>query len=294
MLTAGRHDQPQLVVGMIVVDAVDDEVHAVAEGVVRLPVEDQPVQPVLGQGPDGHAAQGEQDQRPGRRGRGRRRATSMTTTTGTKTIAGTAGWTREKKSRKRLSNIAGEADRRSVLSCVPIAEILAARWAPSGGGRKARGSRKKAPAKKKRIAEWPCGGFAAVLTWLRAGGQVGATEHSTVREVVLAKRSGWSWLFAWRRPSPDCYFHRNLLCAPAIWTSPAAAPPRPGLVTAPRGSVIGLSRRPAPLDASAPLARGSDAGLRARLSSPASPRGRRGCAVRGNLESARAGEWECG
>ena len=47
-----RHHQPQLVVGMVVVDAVDDEVHAAAEGVVGLPVEDEPVQPVLGQRPD--------------------------------------------------------------------------------------------------------------------------------------------------------------------------------------------------------------------------------------------------
>ena len=47
-----RHHQPHLVVGMVVVDAVDDEVHAAAEGVVGLPVEDEPVQPVLGQRPD--------------------------------------------------------------------------------------------------------------------------------------------------------------------------------------------------------------------------------------------------
>ena len=38
------------------------------------------------------------------------------TTTGTKTIAGTAGWTREKKSRNLLSNIGGEADSSDVRS----------------------------------------------------------------------------------------------------------------------------------------------------------------------------------
>ena len=36
--------------------------------------------------------------------------------TGTKTIAGTAGWTREKKSRNLLSNIGGEADSSDVRS----------------------------------------------------------------------------------------------------------------------------------------------------------------------------------
>src|ERR1044072_9089932 len=50
---------------MVVVDAVDDEVHAATEGVVWLPVEDQPVQPVLGQGPEADAAEAEQHQLPG-------------------------------------------------------------------------------------------------------------------------------------------------------------------------------------------------------------------------------------
>ena len=54
----GGHHQPQLVVGVVVVDAVDDEVHAAAEGVVGLPVEDEPVQPVLGQGPDADPGRG--------------------------------------------------------------------------------------------------------------------------------------------------------------------------------------------------------------------------------------------
>jgi len=56
------HHQPQLVVGMVVVDAVDDEVHLTPEGVVWLPMEDEPVQPVLGQGPDRDAGQAEPDQ----------------------------------------------------------------------------------------------------------------------------------------------------------------------------------------------------------------------------------------
>src|SRR5665811_805629 len=60
-----RHHQPQLVVGVVVVDAVDDEVHAPPEGVVGLPVEDQPVQPVLRQCPDPDPAEAEQEQLPG-------------------------------------------------------------------------------------------------------------------------------------------------------------------------------------------------------------------------------------
>ena len=38
----------------------------------------------------------------------------IATTTGTKTIAGIAGWTREKKLRKSLSKSCGEAERSSV------------------------------------------------------------------------------------------------------------------------------------------------------------------------------------
>ena len=52
---ARGHHQPQLVVRVVVVDAVDDEVQAVADRVVRVPVEDQAVQPVLGEGPDQEA-----------------------------------------------------------------------------------------------------------------------------------------------------------------------------------------------------------------------------------------------
>ena len=45
---------------MVVVDAVDDEVESAAQRVIRLPVEDEPVQPVLGQGPD-QEAEGDQE-----------------------------------------------------------------------------------------------------------------------------------------------------------------------------------------------------------------------------------------
>jgi probable F420-dependent oxidoreductase len=48
----GRHHQPQAVVRVVVVDAVDDEVHPPAEGVLRLPVKELAVKPVLAQGPD--------------------------------------------------------------------------------------------------------------------------------------------------------------------------------------------------------------------------------------------------
>ncbi len=57
-----RHHQAQLVVRVVVVDAVDDEVHAPAEGVVGLPVEDEAVQPVLGQRPDRDPAEAQPDQ----------------------------------------------------------------------------------------------------------------------------------------------------------------------------------------------------------------------------------------
>ena len=49
---ARGHHQPQAVVGVVVVDAVDDEVEAGADRVVGLPVEDEAVQPVLRQRPD--------------------------------------------------------------------------------------------------------------------------------------------------------------------------------------------------------------------------------------------------
>ena len=47
-----RHHEPQAVVGMVVVNSVDDEVQTAPDRVVGLPVEDEPVEPVLGQGPD--------------------------------------------------------------------------------------------------------------------------------------------------------------------------------------------------------------------------------------------------
>ena len=55
MLTAGRHHEPHPVVRMVVMDAVDDEVEPAADRVVGLPVEDQTVQPVLGERPDQRA-----------------------------------------------------------------------------------------------------------------------------------------------------------------------------------------------------------------------------------------------
>ena len=61
MLTAGRHDQAEPVVGVVVVDAVHDEVEAAAERMIGLPVEDEPVQPVLGQRPDQQAERDQPD-----------------------------------------------------------------------------------------------------------------------------------------------------------------------------------------------------------------------------------------
>ena len=57
---AGWHDEPQPVVRVVVVDAVDDEVKPGADRVVGLPVEDQPVEPVLGERPDEDAERDEQ------------------------------------------------------------------------------------------------------------------------------------------------------------------------------------------------------------------------------------------
>ena len=45
---------------MVVVDAVDDEVHPAADRVVGLPVEEHAVQPVLGQRPDHEAGDDQQ------------------------------------------------------------------------------------------------------------------------------------------------------------------------------------------------------------------------------------------
>ena len=47
-------------------------------------------------------------------------------------IAGIAGWTREKKSRKRLSNIGGEAESWAVRSCA-IGADLSERPSEPGG-----------------------------------------------------------------------------------------------------------------------------------------------------------------
>src|SRR5215208_7950710 len=57
----GGHDQPHRVVGMVVVDAVDDEVEAVAAPELGLPVEEEPMEPVLGQRPDADTDGNEQD-----------------------------------------------------------------------------------------------------------------------------------------------------------------------------------------------------------------------------------------
>jgi hypothetical protein len=54
------------------------------------------------------------------------------TMTGTKISAGTTGWTREKKSRKRLSNIGGEAESRAVRSCAIGADLSERAFEPGG------------------------------------------------------------------------------------------------------------------------------------------------------------------
>ncbi len=54
-----RHHQAHRVVGVVMVDAVDDPVHPCSQTVLGLEVEDEPVQPVLEQGPD-RIAGGEQ------------------------------------------------------------------------------------------------------------------------------------------------------------------------------------------------------------------------------------------
>ena len=57
-----RHDEPQRVVRMVVVDAVDDPVEPRAEALLGLEVEDEPVHPVLGERPEDVA--GEHQARP--------------------------------------------------------------------------------------------------------------------------------------------------------------------------------------------------------------------------------------
>jgi hypothetical protein len=57
----GGHDQPHRVVRMVVMDAVDDEVEAVAAAELRLPVKEEPVEPVLGQRPDREPGEEEED-----------------------------------------------------------------------------------------------------------------------------------------------------------------------------------------------------------------------------------------
>ena len=54
-----RHDQPERIVGVLVVDAVHDEVEPGAERVVGLPVEDGAMQPVLAERPDQEAGEEE-------------------------------------------------------------------------------------------------------------------------------------------------------------------------------------------------------------------------------------------
>ncbi len=103
-----RHDQPERIVGVLVMDAVHDEVEPAAERVIGLPVEDETVQPVLAERPD---------QQPGEEQSGDledvvaavEAGPRPMVTTGTKMIAGIDGWTREKKSRKRLSKSGGDA-----------------------------------------------------------------------------------------------------------------------------------------------------------------------------------------
>jgi hypothetical protein len=61
-----RHHQAHRVVGVVVVDAVDDEVEAVTAAELGLPVEEQAVEPVLGQRPDREPRQEEQRDAGGR------------------------------------------------------------------------------------------------------------------------------------------------------------------------------------------------------------------------------------
>ena len=56
-----RHDQPHRVVGVVVVNPVDDPVQPGADALLGLEVEDQPVHPVLGEGPEDVAGQHQPD-----------------------------------------------------------------------------------------------------------------------------------------------------------------------------------------------------------------------------------------
>ena len=56
-----RHDEPERVVRVVVVDAVDDPVEPGADALLGLEVEDQPVHPVLGERPEDVAAEHQAD-----------------------------------------------------------------------------------------------------------------------------------------------------------------------------------------------------------------------------------------
>ena len=123
------HDQPHRVVGMVVVDAVDHEVEPVAATELGLPVEEEAMEPVLGQGPDGEPP-------------ARTRSAVLPAPTPRsmpepdpaidrdEDDAGMAGCTRRKKSRNRLSNIGGEAASRLVARAPSAQMVIPVVWYP--------------------------------------------------------------------------------------------------------------------------------------------------------------------
>ena len=227
---------------MVVVDAVDDEVEPAAQGVIRLPVEDEPVQPVLGQGPDQEA-----ELRPAAPAEPRHspldppRATRPATTTGTKMIAGTEGWIRENRSSKRFSKEArGGAQPGGSLVCHrspdfndghsaqrPRPDARAGRFAPVGPdgrrpfpqttGNRARRRSSKSRGMRECVLRGPRGGaiIAAPFSEVtrgsgvdsgRAPGDADGGGDRAAKRRATKRRKG--------RPScEDCFFHRQMLCA---------------------------------------------------------------------------------
>ena len=110
----GWHHQAQRVVGVVVVDAVDDPVHPRPDPVLGLEVEHEAVQPVLEQRPQ-RIPHGEQPEALRAAPTKDSSQVANPTITGTKIRIGTDGCTREKASSTRDSNIGGDARSTSVL-----------------------------------------------------------------------------------------------------------------------------------------------------------------------------------
>ena len=139
-----RHHEAHRVVGVVVVHAVDDPVEPRAEAVLGLEVEDDPVDPVLAQGPEGVAA-GPQASSGSTPRSWVSASTTNTITAGTNRSTGTIGWTRESLSRRSFSNIRGEARRSSVRRISALLDSIGADGSRGGRLKELRRARARVP-----------------------------------------------------------------------------------------------------------------------------------------------------